>query len=136
MHFKTIVRTFSKGRQTGELSFFLSYRTPKLQTTSLHCSMFSFKHWKPSILTYSTSKTTSRMCRLLPEVICRVKEAHACVYIYIRQLSSFMAPTLWFIDLTAATCHIQYTSLSLCQGFFFLFTIKRPKHENTRSPLT
>ena len=25
------------------------------------------------------------------------------------------APTLWFIDLTVATCHIQYTFLSLCQ---------------------
>ena len=31
----------------------------------------------------------------------------ACVYIYIRQLSSLRAPTLWFIDLTVATCHIQ-----------------------------
>ena len=39
----------------------------------------------------------------------------ACLYIYIRQLSS--APTLWFIDLTVATCHIQYTFLSLCQLF-------------------
>ena len=37
------------------------------------------------------------------------------VYIYIWQLSSFRAPTLWFIDLTVATCHIQYTFLSLCQ---------------------
>ena len=41
----------------------------------------------------------------------------ACVYIYIRQLSYFRAPTLWFIDLTVATCHIQYTFLSLCQFF-------------------
>ena len=41
----------------------------------------------------------------------------APVYIYIRQLSSFRAPTLWFIDLTVATCHIQYTFLSLCQFF-------------------
>ena len=39
----------------------------------------------------------------------------ACVYIYIRQLSSFRTPMLWFIDLTVATCHIQYTFLSLCQ---------------------
>ena len=39
----------------------------------------------------------------------------ACVYIYTRQLSSFRAPTLWFIDLTRATCHIQHTFLSLCQ---------------------
>ena len=54
----------------------------------------------------------------------------ACVYIYIRQLSSFMAPTSWFIDLTVATCHIQYTFLSLCQ---FFFTRKWTKHEKTRS---
>ena len=38
--------------------------------------------------------------------------SRACVY---RQLSSFRAPTLWFIDLTLATCHIQSTCLSLCQ---------------------
>ena len=41
----------------------------------------------------------------------------ACVYIYIRQLSPFRAPTLWFINLPFATCHIQYTFLSLCQFF-------------------
>ena len=52
------------------------------------------------------------------------------VYIYVRQLSSFRAPTLWFIDLTVATCHIQYTFLSLS----IFFTRKRTKHENTRSP--
>ena len=42
---------------------------------------------------------------------------HACVYIYTRLLSSFRAPTLWFVNLTVATCHIQYTFLSLCQFF-------------------
>ena len=36
----------------------------------------------------------------------------ACVYIYIQQLSSFRVPMEWFIDLTVATCHIQYTFLS------------------------
>ena len=46
-----------------------------------------------------------------------INALRACVYIYIRQLSSFRAPTLWFIDLTVATCHIQYTFLSLCQFF-------------------
>ena len=54
----------------------------------------------------------------------------ACVYIYTQQLSSFRAPTLWFIYVTVATCPIQYTSLNLCQ----FFTRKRTKHENTRSP--
>ena len=39
-------------------------------------------------------------------------------FTYSRQLSSFnRAPTLWFIDLTVATCHIRYTFLSLCQLF-------------------
>ena len=44
-------------------------------------------------------------------------------------LNSFRVPTLWFIDLTVAACHIEYTFLSLCQ---FFFTRKRTKHENTR----
>ena len=44
-----------------------------------------------------------------------INALHDCVYICIRQLSSFRAPTLWFIDLTVATCHIQSTFLSLCQ---------------------
>ena len=34
--------------------------------------------------------------------------------------------TLWFIDLTVPTCHIQYPFLSLCH---FLFTRKRRKHK-------
>ena len=46
-----------------------------------------------------------------------INALRACVYIYIRQLSSFRAPTLWFINLTVTTCHIQYTFLSLCQFF-------------------
>ena len=51
-----------------------------------------------------------------------INALRACVYIYIRQLSSFRAPTLWFIDVTVVTCHIQYTFLSLC---------RLTKHENT-----
>ena len=46
-----------------------------------------------------------------------INALHACVYIYIRQLSSFRAPKLWIIDLTVTTCHIQYTFLSLYQLF-------------------
>ena len=46
-----------------------------------------------------------------------INALHACVSLYTRQLSSFRAPTLWFIDLTVATCHIQYS--------------KRAKHKNT-----
>ena len=42
-----------------------------------------------------------------------INALRACVSIYIRQPSSFRAPTLWFIDLTVATCH------TLC--FFILF---------------
>ena len=55
-----------------------------------------------------------------------VNALRACVYIYIRQLSSFRAPMLWFIDLTVTTCHIQYTFLSLCQCF------TRENGQNTR----
>ena len=54
----------------------------------------------------------------------RVSRLRARVYIYIRQLSSFRAPTLWFIDLTVATCHIQHTFLSLCQFFFTRYSAK------------
>ena len=39
------------------------------------------------------------------------------IIIYIRQLNPFRPPTLWFINLAVATCHIQYTFLSLCQFF-------------------
>ena len=53
----------------------------------------------------------------------------ACVYIYIWQLSSFRASTLWFIDMTAATCHIQYTFLILCP----FFNRENGQNENTRS---
>ena len=41
-----------------------------------------------------------------------INALRACVYIYIRQLSSYRVPMLWFIDLTVATCHNQYTFLS------------------------
>ena len=61
-----------------------------------------------------------------------INALRACVYIYIRQLSSFRAPTLWFIDLSVATFHIQYTFLSLCQ--FISQNKAGEKHENTRSP--
>ena len=48
--------------------------------------------------------------------VLNINALRACVYIYIRQLSSFRGPTLWFIDLTiAATCHIRYSFQSLCQ---------------------
>ena len=57
-----------------------------------------------------------------------VLKKHACVYIHIRQLSSYRAPTLWFIDLNITTWHIQYTFLSLC---WFFFHKKRDKHDNT-----
>ena len=46
--------------------------------------------------------------------------------IYIQQLSSFRAPTLWFIDLTVATCHIQCTFLSLHQF------VSRENGQNTK----
>ena len=57
----------------------------------------------------------------------RLNALRACVYIYIRQLISFRAPTLWFIDLTVATCHIQYTFLSYGRHFFHEKTDKTRK---------
>ena len=50
---------------------------------------------------------------------------------YLRQLSSFRAPTLWFTHLKVATCHIQYT---FSEFMPICLTRKRTKHENTRSP--
>ena len=40
--------------------------------------------------------------------------------------------TLWFIDLTVATCHIQYTFLSLCQ----CFSRENGQNMRSRSPLS
>ena len=44
-----------------------------------------------------------------------LRALRTCVYIKIRQLSSFRAPTLSLIHLTGTTCHIQHTFLCLCQ---------------------
>ena len=60
-----------------------------------------------------------------------INALRACVYIYIRQLSSFRAPTWWFIDLTVTACHIQYTFLSLCE---FVSGENWTEHKNTQSP--
>ena len=50
-----------------------------------------------------------------------INALRAFVSIFIRQPSSFRAPTLWFNDLTVATCHIQYTFLSLRQLLHAIF---------------
>ena len=74
-----------------------------------------------NFLTFIGLKKMERMHAHLngfPQVSLSINALCARVYIYIRQLSSFMAPTLWFIDLTVAACHIQYTFLSLWQFFF------------------
>ena len=55
----------------------------------------------------------------------------ACVYIYIWQLSSFRAS----MDLTVATCHIQYTFLSYYVRFFHKKTDKTWKYENGQRQL-
>ena len=62
-------------------------------------------------------ETISGSLKCVKRSFLTVNNLLACVYIYICQLSSFRAPTLWLIDLTVATCHIQYTFLSLCQFF-------------------
>ena len=43
-------------------------------------------------------------------------------------LNSFRVLALWFIDLTVATCHIEYTFLSLCQFVFYEKTNKTRKY--------
>ena len=62
---------------------------------------------------YSSTSTAQQK----PSLYYSINALGACVYISIRQLSSFRAPTLWFIDLTVASCHIQYTFLNLCRFF-------------------
>ena len=43
----------------------------------------------------------------------------------VQKRSSFRAPTLWFIDLAVATCHIQYT---FCvYAIFIFFGVKTDK---------
>ena len=70
---------------------------------------------------------------MFKRAFCGINTLHACVFIiYIWQLGSFRASTLWFIDLTVASCHIQYTFLS---SLLFFFTRKWTKHENTRSAI-
>ena len=70
---------------------------------------------------------------MFKRAFCGINTLHACVFIiYIWQLGSFRASTLWFIDLTVASCHIQYTFLS---SLHFFFTRKWTKHENTRSAI-
>ena len=59
-----------------------------------------------------------------------INALRAFVYVYTRQLSSFRVSTLWFIELTVATCHIQYTFLSLCQ------ILSRENEQNTSPPFS
>ena len=78
---------------------------------------------RPSGLTHEAKDSVQCMLGSSARKAAWFKEAlsinvlRACVYIYNRQLSSFRVPTLWFIGLTVATCHIQYTCLSLGQLF-------------------
>ena len=60
----------------------------------------------------------------------------ALVFIFTSGSSALLErPMLWFIDLTVATCYIQYTFLSLCQ-FFSRENEKKKKQENTRPPFS
>ena len=87
-------------------SFLLSSFPPSLPPSfpSLPFPSFPFFSFFCVLQTWSAGTTIKRpRLKLRP-----------CVYIHIRQLSSFRAPTWWFIDPTVATCHIQYNFLSLC----------------------
>ena len=57
-----------------------------------------------------------------------INALHACVFIYIRQLSTFRAPKLWFINLTVTTCHIQYPFLEFMSNSFHEKTDKTRKY--------
>ena len=57
---------------------------------------------------------------------------YCCVYIYIRQLSSFRVPALWFIDLTVAT-NMIYIQLHFSE-FVWLFYKKMDKTQKYLSP--
>ena len=71
------------------------------------------------------------LTKALSRISLSINALHTCVYIYIRELSSFRAPTLWFIDLTVVTCHIQYTFPSL---YPFVCTRQQTKHKHIPSP--
>ena len=74
------------------------------------------------------------MIKLAQQVVLKKLSQYLCFAClclnYIWWLSSFRVPAFWFMTLAAATCHIQYTFLSLYQ---FVFTRKRTKHRNTFS---
>ena len=61
-----------------------------------------------------------------------INALHACVYIYIWQLSTFRAPMLWFTDLIA-TCYLP-NSIHFSEIMSIFFMRKQTKHENTQSP--
>ena len=80
-------------------------------------------------LTWSTERTITLTVDF-KEARLSITALRACVYIYIRQLSSFRAPTLWFIDLTIwSVCYSTHFSEFMPLIFF---TKKRTKRENTR----
>ena len=64
----------------------------------------------------------------IQELSLSINALRAWIYIHIWQLSSFRATTLWFIDLTVATCHIQYAFLT---KFFHEKTDKTRKYSKS-----
>ena len=89
-------------------------------------SEFSLGDWN------ATHNSSAQVLHVI-YVALSINALRACVDIYIRQFSPapFSTSTLWFIDLTVATCYIQYVFLSLCPFFFMR---KWTEHENTQSP--
>ena len=72
---------------------------------------------------YKTNKQTNKKTQqhnitsaFPPKEASPVCFAHLCLYLH-PAAQLFRAPTLWFIELTVATCHIQYTFLSLCHCY-------------------
>ena len=102
--------------------------------------------WSCQIIYYALRLLYGRSLQAQPISAHSRKKAHkplrtlwvGHVTIEYTKLSFFRAPMLWFINLNVATCHIQYTSLSLCHFCLYEKTDKTRKyaifvwHENGR----
>ena len=82
---------------------------------ALFVTRYGILHYPWCVRLLPPPPPTVNVCYIFQRSSLSINALHAGVYIYIRQLSSFRVPTLWFIDLTVAISHIQYTFLSLCQ---------------------
>ena len=103
---EALISKYIKGAHTrAPLQFLVSMRWTFTATNS-QCS----KRWQLALFSAMALKTRSLANN---GTIFSSISIYNALRAFIRQLSSFTAPTLWFIDLTVATCHIQYNFLTL-----------------------